>query len=235
MAKRRKPGAGRKPKPDRKVLFTIRLLPHVLAELKAQAQTWQGGNGNVSAFTETLIHRSLSERAEEKRDPALKGLLYFIGQIAEWAGGYKMLIHKEELRDRLPTLWRTDKLSFRTFKFAVRGLLDLLEEPPEDPYAREGRIEYLEWRPGERPANEEERRSVLAHIEKEMSPEGLGEDILRTLWLRAVSKKYADRQLEGIRETPGGRRMEREVYGLAQAVRDLGVETLDGKTRGQQQ
>jgi hypothetical protein len=210
MAKRRKPGGGRKPKPDRKVLFTIRLLPHVLAELKSQAQTWQGGSGNVSAFTEALIDKGLRERAEEKRDPALKALLYFVAQIAGWASGYWVIIEEEELEDHIPTFWHTDQLSFRAFKFAVRGLLDLIEEPPENPLAREGREKF---------------RAILGTsilgTSMDMSPERLGETILHTLWLRGTSERYAQRLIESARGTPVAHSTERGIYGMIQAVRDL--------------
>lgn len=244
MAKRRKPGAGRKPKPDRKVLFTIRLLPQVLAELRAQAQTWQGGNGNVSAFTESLINKGLHERAEERRDPALRGLLYFIAQLAERAGAFRMFIRKEELRARIPTLWRTDRLSFEIFKVAVRQLLDsTIDEPPDDPVAREGRIHYLEEIGHERAdlinslegglwSRGEEKKKAL---ETELLPENLGKEILFELWFRGVSADYGRGQIEFTKGTPFARETEREVYGLAQAARDLDLKPRDKKTMGQQQ
>ena len=227
MAKRRKPGSGRKPKPDRKVLFTIRLLPHVLAELKAQAQTWQGGNGNVSAFTETLINRGLGQRAEEKRDPALKGLLYFITRLAERAGALRMLIRNEELNERIPILWRTDRTSFRAFKVGVHGLLDLLKEPPDDPLAREGRMECLEAWLG-RGASKEEKKAFL-------ETEKLGTDILLELWSRGGWSHHGRWAIESSRGSPYAQETEREVYGLTQAVRDLGLKTKDDRTKGQRQ
>ena len=85
MAKKRKPGGGRKPNPDKKVMFSLRLDPSVLANLKAAAKKWPGKK--VSTFTEYLIDRGLREREEEDRDPALRALLYLIGQLADYLTG----------------------------------------------------------------------------------------------------------------------------------------------------
>jgi hypothetical protein len=143
----------------------MRVEPHILAALKAGAKKAPGKN--VSTFAEYLIDKGLRQRAEEKRDPALKELLFFIGQIAQWASGRWVLIEKEE-QDRIPAFWRTDQFSYRAFKFAVRRLLDLLKEPPEnDPLAIEGRERF---------------REALGISAAEMSPERFGETILYALW-----------------------------------------------------
>jgi hypothetical protein len=164
---------GRPTKPGRKVMLSMRVEPHILAALKAGAKKAPGKN--VSTFAEYLIDKGLRQRAEEKRDPALKALLHFIGQIAVWASGRFVMIEKQELHDRIPAFWRTDQLSFRAFKFAVRGLLDLIEEPPgDDPLAREGREKFLEV-VGE-----------AVGTSPDMSPERLGETILYALWFRGT-------------------------------------------------
>jgi len=195
VARKRRPGAGRKPKPDKKVMFSVRLDPGVLAALRAGARTWPG---NVSTFTEFLLERALREREEERRDPKLRALLYFIAQIAEWSGAYGMTVTKE-LEKRLPKLWHTDRLSFRTFKVAVEELLHLMVEPPVDPVAHKGRGQNGK-------------------------PEDLAVGIIDTLWLRAVSDKYAHRVLEGTEGT-AKQRMQDEIYGLRKAMRDLGIPT----------
>jgi hypothetical protein len=229
MAKRRrKPGAGRKPKPDRKVLFTIRLLPHVLAELKAQAQTWQNGNGNVSAFTETLIHKSLQERAEEKRDPALKALLYMIGQLTERFSDTMFL--KGNFRSR----WRDDPFVFRAFKVAVHRLLDKLEEPLNDPAVGQIRMEETVAALKEFGAPPEWKK---AYIEMCKSPEKFGNFAFSLFWMDATRTDPLPDGLRNIvrRYPQTERTIEREFYGLTQAVHDLELKPKTAKSGGDKQ
>ena len=129
MVKKRKraPGGGRKPNPNKKVMFSTRLEPEVMAALKVAAQSWPGKN--VSTFTEYLINNGLRERDEARRDPALQGLLFLIATLAERIA-FANYAESKELRPKLQRLWRQDLLYFNAFKLAVRELLDALEKPP---------------------------------------------------------------------------------------------------------
>src|SRR6478735_6366005 len=139
MGKKRKraPGGGRKPNPNKKVMFSTRLEPEVLAALKAGAETWPGKN--ISTFAEYLIDTGLHEREEARRDPALKALLFLIANLAERFSGVRF-VSEAGVRLEKPTQWRTDLFYFRAFRFAIQRLLDTLEEPPRNQAADSARL-----------------------------------------------------------------------------------------------
>lgn len=126
MAKKRKPGGGRKPNPNKKVMFSTRLEPHVMAALRAAAKDWP--QGNLSTFAEFLIDRALREREEARCDPDLQALLLCIRQLAENVSGMFHVSDKGD-RDRVRRYWRTNFFYFRAFKVAVGALLNAMEEP----------------------------------------------------------------------------------------------------------
>ena len=192
MTKRRKraPGAGRKPDPNKKVMFSTRLEPEVMTALKAAAQGWPGKN--VSTFTEYLISRGLRERDEARRDPALRGLLFLIAALAERLSGATGEQDKG-LRLKLMMRWRQDLHAFRAFKLAVHKLIDALEEPPESTLLTDEQIEESARKTVEetRPSDPEKTRKLL--IELSTSPEALGSRLFERLWefghLDPVSQK----------------------------------------------
>lgn len=245
--RKRAPGGGRKPDPNKKVLFTIRLEPHLLAELKAHAQTWQGGKGNVSAFTESLINKGLRERVEERRDPALRGLLYLIGQLAEsMSGGYFM---PKEYRPQFISQWRTDPFRFRAFKLAVRKLLDALEEPPGE--LNPPPVLPQPIRRGASPLQPQQIEEAIRHTASalHLSPEDLGFILARVheetkspenfatlhfamLWERAINTAPPDEVDRKVFTASFGHIAEREFYGLPKAVRDLELKPKTAKLEG---
>jgi hypothetical protein len=133
----RKPRRGRPPNPDKKVMFSTRLEPSVMAALKAAAEQWPGKN--MSTLTEVLINRGLRELEDKRRDPALQGLLYLIAELAERLTNARF-IPDNAVRSIMQKHWRTEPFRFRAFKLAVAKLLNALEEPPDSglsPYSKE--------------------------------------------------------------------------------------------------
>lgn len=143
MAKKRKraPGGGRKPSPNKKVMFSTRLEPSVMAALKVGADTFPGKS--VSAFAEFLIDKGLREREENARDPSVSAICFLISELAEY------------IRWPKPDGWHSNPFLFRAFKIAVARLLDALEPrgemqaPPIDErieqYAKKAKGGPFEW------------------------------------------------------------------------------------------
>jgi hypothetical protein len=61
-----------------------------------------------------------------------------IARLAEATTGGELLSDKY-CRSEVQREWRTDLFKFRAFKFAVKKLLDTLEEPPESTMTQEKR------------------------------------------------------------------------------------------------
>jgi hypothetical protein len=78
-------------------------------------------------FSQELLYRlwnSFNRERDEARDPALRALLFLIGEIADGVTfPYPMRI------DGLFSLWRSDPFLFRAFELAVHQLLDALKPP----------------------------------------------------------------------------------------------------------
>jgi len=217
VAKKRKraPGGGRKSNPNKKVMFSTRLEPEVMAALKAAAETWPGKN--VSAFTEYLINRGLREREEEGRDPALRALLYLIGQLAEHVTG--MIGFPGADRSD----WRYSFFQFRAFKFAVHKLLDALEEPPDMGWSAKKVVEEQMKRGPRLAPGFFDREHRKKYLEEYKSPETRGASVLAYFY-EAAQKTHAltERERTMMREIPGFRAiMEPRLYGIPQAWKDL--------------
>jgi hypothetical protein len=236
--RKRAPGGGRKPNPNKKVMFSTRLEPQVLAQLKAAAADWPGGN--VSAFTEFLINRALRERDEEKRDPALKALLYFIAQLAEHISGAAYLAPNEG-RSEFLAAWRTDLFRFRAFKLAVRKLLDALEEPPgQEIKPKEGKLSFStiitlpdDYLTLKKQLSPEDFGSMLDRLfEEGMTPENFATSAFDSFWRQA--NKIAPRLPREVEQAvfAYNKALEREFYALPKALRDLKLKSKTDKPEG---
>lgn len=216
MVKRRKPGAGRKPNPNKKVMFSTRLEPDVMAALKAAAQTWPGGN--VSTFTERLITDGLRERDEAARDRALRALNFMIGQLAERASG-EFYIPVEKRSKSQP--WRTNLFRFRAFKLLVKKLLDALQEPAGEigplHSEEETRAAMGEW--GLSPEDAE--RFAREMIENTKTPEAFASEEFANFWLLTTRKTPLNEAEREIFQSPIGESALREHYSLPRARADL--------------
>jgi hypothetical protein len=230
-------GGGRKPNPYKKVMFSTRLEPEVMAALKAAAADWPGGN--VSAFTEFLINKGLREREENRRDPALRALFFFIAILAERIEGsqYDEDSHFDDESPNRGT-WRTDPFAFRAFKVAIAKLLDALEEPPGQVDFTEKELKEIAAQASESlhthpaytllgappgytlaPSDEFNKRFVELH----QSPEAWGADAFAELWESAhKTDPFTERERQIMRASPSIRRQwEQMYYGAPQALSDL--------------
>jgi hypothetical protein len=224
MVKRRKPGGGRKPNPNKKVMFSTRLEPHVMAALKAGAEKWGAGK-NVSAFTERLISDGLQDLEYKARDPALRGLIYFIAQLAEKISGPVVLrrLSKEFQSTseayyggatNASDLWRTDPFHFIAFKVAVKKLLDALEEPPGEIRSPIPGAERQKARFGTDELGERMRKGLS-------TPEEYGAFNFELLWEQSQrSSPFSDFERKLYRGGFGEAFL-RTLYTLPRALRDL--------------
>jgi hypothetical protein len=176
----------------------------------------------VSAFTEYLIERGLRERSERERDPALRGLLFMIAQLAERVAG-EQYTPDADVRSYFQQQWRTDLFKFRAFKFAIGKLLDALEEPPGEirPAMTEEQAEDVNKFFGTSP----EFMKLMVEIYK--SPESLGAHQFASLWTQVVKSDLpfteAERKMM-LKHPILGRVMEREYYGFREARKALELE-----------
>lgn len=228
MVKKRKPGGGRKPNPNKKVMFSTRLEPHVMAALKAGAEKWPGGN--VSTFTERLINDGLREREEAARDPALRALLYMIARLSAYisGGAYET---DDPGKSLLLARWRSDPFQFMAFKFAVIKLLNLLDEPagellPPPDFDEEIAKEYAQGFGTDHPLHN-------LFLQASKSPEAYGVLSLFLLWHQGRGAKPPSQQ-EDLRDffeaAPDvGAVAEREFYAVPRARRELELKPTKSK------
>lgn len=184
MVKKRKraPGGGRKPNPNKKVMFSTRLEPQVMAALKAAAETWPGKN--VSILAERLINDGLRRRNEAERDPSLQALLFFIGQLAEHISGGIYEADKGRAAEKTAT-WRTDLFKFRAFKVAIGMLLSAIPEPPST-MTDEQRMQAITETAEQFDASPE---VLQLMINTYKSPEAYGASTFVNIWARAPSDR----------------------------------------------
>src|SRR5262245_20459249 len=127
MKRKRAPGGGRKAKAGPTSSLTFRIPGDMRKQLEREAAEKEF---NVSDRLLWHLRRSFNRQRDEERDPALQGLLVLIARLAEGVSDGEYVPDKN-LRSRLRREWRTDLFQFRAFKFAVKKVLDTLEEPPE--------------------------------------------------------------------------------------------------------
>jgi hypothetical protein len=147
------------------------------------------------------LNSSLNLERDRERDPALQALLFFIARLAESLSGVYMpdyigpqdeeMIGKK-LRAQWQTDWRTDLFKFRAFKFAVKKLLDALEEPRDMQPGFKRLMERFEKRP---PGSPEPK-----FPNPNRSPEALGGHQFERLWRRSESTDNNEEILKGIRD-----------------------------------
>lgn len=214
MARRRKraPGGGRKPNPNKKVMFSTRLEPHVMAALKTAAQTWPGKN--VSILTERLINDGLRRRDEAERDPSLQALLFFIGQLAEHISGGIYEADKGRAVEKTAT-WRTDLFKFRAFKVAVGMLLAAIPEPPST-MTDEQRMQAITETAEQFDAGPELFKLM---IEMYKSPESYGASTFVNIWARAPGDREREIEIaEMVNENPRYGKIAESEFAARQAL-----------------
>ena len=206
MKSKRAPGGGRKPKGQFSQLsstLTIRIPDDMRKQLEDEAAV---KDESMAQRLMWHLRQSFYLQHDKERDPALRGLLYLISNLAE-------NLSLEGPASEFRTFWRTNWYAFVAFKIAVGKLLDALEEPPKpSPRAQKQFKELLE------------REAELGHLSPEYararsSPDALGASEFSRLW-RDVHRidPLSERERELIRMRP---QIERELYTLPKAWKAL--------------
>lgn len=215
--RKRAPGGGRKPDPNKKIMFSTRLEPATMAALKSTAKTRNGGS--VSRLAERLIEKGLRAIEDEERDPALQSLLFVIAQLTADITGER-LTPDSEFRSLVQNEWRNDLFEFRAFKVAVKKLLDALEEPPAEPDVVEKEKEQI-YREGAEKYGPEFSKM---YMEMRKSPEAYGSYIFGKFWARFLESDLplTESVRRAMQQYPIlGQVIEREYYGFQKARKAL--------------
>ena len=183
---------------------------------------------NVSDRLLWHLRRSFNRQREEERDPALQGLLVLIARLAQNVT-HEEFVTDKYMRSRLQSEWRTDLFQFRTFKFAVKKLLDTLEEPPELPpqlaslpILTEGEREEAVLKTLEDFGASPEVNKLYLEIHK--SPEAMGAWVFGHLWTRFTHSHlpFTENERSMMSKDPVlGVAMEREYYDFQKARKAL--------------
>jgi hypothetical protein len=216
MKRKRAPGGGRKPRAGPTSSLTFRIPDDLRRDLEQEATE----GATVSERLLWHLRRSMNRKREEERDPAMQGLLLVIARLAEDVTGGDLMPEKG-VRSYIRSQWRTDLFQFRTFKFAVKKLLDTLEEPPES-LTQEER-EQLAKEAAETFGGDSPEFDKL-FVELQKSPEAMGAWVFGNLWKRFTHSHlpFTERERRMMSWDPVlGRAMEREGYDFQKAQKAL--------------
>ena len=218
MKRKRARGGGRKSRSGPTSPLTFRIPEDLRRELELEATE----NGSVSERLLWHLRRSMNRKREEERDPALHYLLLLIARLAEGITGGE-LIPDKRFRSTLQSEWRTDLFSFRAFKFAVKKLLDTLEEPPEQAFSPTGGESEELARIGMNMFGDSpEFIKLLAEVQK--SPEAFGAWVFGNFWTRFTKSglPFTESERTMMLKNPIlGRVMEREYFDFQKARKAL--------------
>ena len=214
MKRKRAPGGGRKPRAGPTSSLTFRIPDDLRRELEQEAT----GGATISERLQWHLRRSMNRKREEERDPAMQGLLLVIARLGEIVTGGDFMPEKN-VRSHIRSQWRADLFYFRTFKFAVKKLLDTLEEPPES-LTKEQR-EQLAREAAETFGGSEFDKFF---VELQKSPEAMGAWVFGNLWQRFTHSHlpFTEQERRMMSRDPVlGRAMEREYYDFQKAQKAL--------------
>jgi len=218
MKRKRAPGGGRKAKAGPTSSLTFRIPDDLRKHLEREAAEKAV---NVSDRLLWHLRRSFNRQRDEERDPALQGLLVLIARLAEDVAGGEYVPDKN-VRSRLRREWRTDLFLFRAFKFAVKKLLDTLEEPPESSSQTTEEAEKFALEAAEHFGASPEFNKLFLEINK--SPEAMAAWVFGNLWKRFTHSHlpFTEDERRMIVEHPVlGLAMEREYYDFQKARKAL--------------
>ena len=218
MKRKRAPGGGRKPRAGPTSSLTFRIPDDLRRELEQEAT----GGATISERLQWHLRRSMNRKREEERDPAMQGLLLVIARLAENITGGDFMPDKHS-RSYVRSEWRTDLFQFRTFKFAVKKLLDTLEEPPES-MAQAEREWFAQHAVKTFGGDSPEFDRLFVEVQK--SPEAMGAWEFGSLWSRFTHSHLPFTESERRRMSLDpvlGRVMEREYYDFQKAQKALAL------------
>src|SRR6516164_3308099 len=215
MAKRKRaPGGGRKrlgPSVARNLTIRIddELRERLEVEVGKRAQRRR--NWNLSQEILMRLNQSLSREQERGRDPAMRALLFLIGELAE------NIIAGSDFRMK----WHKNPFLFQALKLGTTKVLDAIAPPGEieSPYKVPKVSEaFANCHRTPEDAAESSAFYVLSRLyDPRLLTRLFAGDISR---LRAEPDKYPDGMLDEV---------EREYYGMSAALRDLGIEVEEPK------
>jgi hypothetical protein len=218
MARKRKPGGGRKPKHGTvmRSQLTVRMPDDLRAYLEEAAQR------RGYTLTDALMAKlrlSLDTEREQERDPAVTALNFVIAQLAERIAGGTYMADKEA-RSGFQKEWRTDPFKFSAFKFAVGKLLDALQPPgeivPPPEWAHKEAAKFFGVSP----------QIQRLFLETQKTPEGYGALEFGALWtqLNRANPLTEKENVLGRQYPAFGKFIEWESYGFEKARRALGID-----------
>jgi hypothetical protein len=219
MKRKRAPGGGRKARAGPTSSLTFRIPDDMRKQLEREAAEKEV---NVSDRLLWHLRRSFNRQRDEERDPALQALLVVIARLAEDVTGGELMPNKD-VRSQLQRRWRTDLFQFRAFKFAVKKLLDTLEEPPSDEHElTEEQREQFARESAEHFGDSPEFTTLFLSIHK--SPEAMGGWVFGNLWKRFTHSHlpFTENERRMMVEDPVlGVAMKREYYDFQKARKAL--------------
>ena len=145
-----------------------------------------------------------------------------IARLAENITGGDFMPDKHS-RSYMRSEWRTDLFQFRTFKFAVKKLLDTLEEPPES-MAQAEREWFAQHAVKTFGGDSPEFDRLFVEVQK--SPEAMGAWVFGNLWKRFTHSHlpFTESERRMMSLDPALRRvMEREYYDFQKAQKALAL------------
>lgn len=222
MKRKRAPGGGRKARAGPTSSLTFRIPDDMRKHLEREAAEKAV---NVSDRLLWHLRRSFNRQREEERDPALQGLFVLIARLAEMVTGGEVMPDKYS-RSLLQRRWRTDLFKFRTVKFAVKKLLDTLEEPPESSsQITDEEREKVVLESAAKFGTSPEFNKLFLEVHK--SPEAMGAWVFGNLWNRFTLSHlpFTENERSMMSKDPVlGVAMEREYYAFQKARKALELE-----------
>jgi hypothetical protein len=227
MARKRKPGGGRKPKGSirtKSEVFTTRITPNTRAAIEREAES---SGQSISQVAERLLILGMETRRRRQTNRPLRALCFLIEALALRIGGGQWMdigrfddpAHQKAVTS-MQDEWRTDPFRYKAFTIAVQSLFDALKPKGEirPPYSSE-MLDEISATLGENPAFTALMKNTHA------SPENLAAFYFANLWTQLNREhSLSERELETMRGGDWvGEMIREEFYGLQDARRDLGV------------
>jgi len=218
MMRKRATGGGRKPSPHTpRAQLTVRMPEDMRAQLEAAARK-HGGDWTLTDELVGRIRTSFLREREQDRDPAMRALCFLVSQLARHIVG----------PGRMPAAtWRSDPFFYEAFKIAVGQLLNALTPP-----GRAKRYKVTLTAKGTHSADEHVHRYAASFQNTEARAAHTVDLILSLLREipDSISSLLRDEEIKKL--TALAPSVERQLYGMADAARDLAIRPQSNKKTG---
>jgi hypothetical protein len=233
MARKRKPGGGRKPKGPiraKSEVFTTRITPETRRAIEREAKR---SEQSISQFAERLLMLGLEARRRRENYRSIRAFCFLIEQLALDMGGGRWMDAsqfegpKRKPVERAQDEWRTEPFYYKAFTIAVASLLDALKPKGniEAPYNAELIEEAL---------GDSENPALISLMKNTYeSPENLAAYVFANLWTQLKrGHPPTAYELENWRHGQRvGEMMRDEFYGLEAARHDLNLNDRSDEER----